>query len=79
MKQRGQGPGAARSGGQSDDPGEAMTFDPVCGMRIERALASSSTIYQGRKYSFCSDSCRATFDRDPEHYVGGDSPAPPGP
>jgi Cu+-exporting ATPase len=55
-----------------------MALDPVCGMRLERALAPSSTVYGGRKYAFCSDSCRATFLRDPDHYLGGaDSIAEP--
>ena len=52
-----------------DDDSRAITFDLVCGKRVERALAPSSTMYDGRKYSFCSDSCKSTFERDPRHYL----------
>lgn len=45
-----------------------ISQDPVCGMKVEKALASSSTVYRGAKVFFCSDSCRATFLLDPEHY-----------
>jgi Cu(I)/Ag(I) efflux system membrane fusion protein len=39
--------------------------DPVCGMTIDPAAASSSVEYRGKRYYFCSTSCRRTFDADP--------------
>jgi len=49
---------------------QTIAVDPVCGVRLERALAPSSTIHRDRKHWFCSDSCKATFLHDPEHYLG---------
>lgn len=50
-----------------------ISEDPVCGMKVEKALASSTTMYRGTKVFFCSDSCRATFLLDPEHYWSKDA------
>jgi len=52
-----------------------MTTDPVCGMKIEEATAAAEVVYQGNRYSFCSESCREEFLRHPGEYLDlGDRP-----
>jgi len=49
---------------------EAMTTDPVCGMRIdEKKNGEFQTQFAGRKYFFCSEDCRKEFEADPSGYV----------
>ena len=43
--------------------------DPVCGMTIEESDAVATSTYQGKKYHFCSEDCKRTFDESPEDYV----------
>ncbi len=43
--------------------------DPVCGMLFEETEAAARIEYRGRTYSFCSDGCKAAFEKDPERYV----------
>ncbi|MFQ5846905.1 MAG: YHS domain-containing protein [Candidatus Methylomirabilales bacterium] len=47
-----------------------MTKDPVCGMEVEEAKAAATSDYQGLTYYFCAKGCKATFDKNPEKYVG---------
>ena len=47
-------------------------IDPVCGMTVEPQHAASTHVYVGRTYSFCSASCAATFQAEPERYLGHD-------
>ncbi len=49
-----------------------MEKDPVCGMTVDPKTAVKSE-YQGRTYYFCSQGCKASFDKDPGKYVS----APP--
>ena len=49
-----------------------MTHDPVCGMNIEEREAAATTDYGGRTYYFCSSSCKAAFDEQPESYAATD-------
>jgi YHS domain-containing protein len=46
-----------------------MKRDPVCGIHIDPADALQLE-YHGRKYSFCSHSCKAEFEDRPEEYAG---------
>jgi len=46
-----------------------MTKDPVCGMQVDEKNASASSMYQGQKYSFCSQDCKRKFDQQPEKYA----------
>jgi Cu+-exporting ATPase len=48
----------------------AVAIDPVCGMKVERALAAGAEQYEGRSYFFCSASCQQTFHAASAHYVG---------
>jgi Cu+-exporting ATPase len=45
--------------------------DPVCGMKIDPETAVGSSRYKGQAYYFCSRSCEAKFDADPEKYLSG--------
>jgi len=46
--------------------------DPVCGMVVGGDVgrpASSSALYDGQAYAFCSDVCKQAFLTNPERYV----------
>ena len=48
-------------------------IDPVCGMEVdaEEAMALRWTSeYKGKKYYFCADSCKESFDVNPEKFIG---------
>jgi putative ABC transport system ATP-binding protein len=57
----------------------AWARDPVCGMKVDRALARASAEYGGASYVFCSDRCRARFVEDPLRYVGRTDDRTPAP
>ena len=42
--------------------------DPVCGMRVDRSKALSTT-HRGRTFYFCSDQCLSAFQADPGTYL----------
>ena len=44
--------------------------DPVCHMDIDPATAAVTSEYQGQTYYFCSLGCKASFDKDPDKYLG---------
>ena len=44
-----------------------MAKDPICGMEVEEGKICSE--YKGKKYSFCSESCKKSFEQDPEKYA----------
>jgi YHS domain-containing protein len=46
-----------------------MEKDVVCGMQVEPATAAGVSERNGRKYYFCSKSCKAKFDANPEKYA----------
>jgi Cu+-exporting ATPase len=50
-----------------------MAIDPVCGMRIDEARATSKLYIVNRVYYFCSEGCEAEFQRHPEDYDEGAS------
>jgi P-type Cu+ transporter len=45
------------------------TLDPICGMFVDPTSAAGSSTYHGETYSFCSVSCKNTFDAAPEEYA----------
>ena len=49
-----------------------MAKDPVCGMDVDPENAAATSEYAGRTYTFCAPGCKATFDADPETYIGGE-------
>ena len=44
-----------------------MAMDPVCRMKVQEGELCS--IYEGKKYCFCSKICKEKFEADPEKYV----------
>ncbi len=48
-----------------------MTKDPVCKMDIDidEKQTNFNSEYAGRKYHFCSEECKDTFDSQPERYA----------
>ncbi|MEM0141441.1 MAG: YHS domain-containing protein [Thermoplasmatales archaeon] len=45
-----------------------MAKDPVCGMNVSEKSQLYSE-YKGKKYYFCSISCKKSFDSNPGNYV----------
>ena len=52
----------------------ALTRDPVCGMTVELETAKHRQTHAGRVFGFCSESCRARFEADPERYLTAKDP-----
>jgi len=46
-----------------------MTKDPVCKMDIDENQTNFNSEYAERKYHFCSEECKDTFDSQPERYA----------
>ncbi|HYZ82283.1 MAG TPA: permease, partial [Solirubrobacteraceae bacterium] len=44
--------------------------DPVCGMKVDRGRAVTTT-FRGETFYFCSAHCREAFEADPAQYVSG--------
>jgi YHS domain-containing protein len=55
---------------------ETLATDPVCRMRIRKALAAAKHEYHGVTYYFCTENCRDLFAATPAGYVGGGPPKP---
>ena len=47
---------------------EEKVFDPVCGMEINKNTAVTSE-YKGTTYYFCSKTCKANFEKEPNKFV----------
>jgi uncharacterized membrane protein YraQ (UPF0718 family)/YHS domain-containing protein len=45
--------------------------DPVCGMTVDRHAGTPTSVYGGKTFTFCSETCKERFEADPERYVGG--------
>jgi YHS domain-containing protein len=52
---------------------QAKMLDPVCGMAIFPGAQNLNAEYGGRAYSFCTEYCLASFQKDPERYANGGS------
>jgi YHS domain-containing protein len=46
-----------------------MAKDPVCGMNVDEKTAKFKSEHMGKTYYFCSQMCKATFDKDPMKYA----------
>ena len=44
-----------------------MAVDPVCGMEVKEGEFCST--HEGKKYCFCSQSCKDKCEKDPTGYV----------
>src|SRR5713226_3669659 len=56
-------------------PDKAQQTDPVCGVAVNPATAHHKTPHKGKEYFFCSASCVAKFQLNPERILS--SPAQP--
>lgn len=43
-------------------------LDPICGRRVEDSSEQPSAEYKRRRYFFCSEHCRHTFERQAERF-----------
>lgn len=48
--------------------------DPVCRMAISGSDAGPHARYRGKTFYFCSDACRATFEKNPARFAKSPSP-----
>ena len=46
-----------------------MVTDPVCDMQLDEQQADYVLVYENETYYFCSEGCRAEFERHSEDYV----------
>ncbi|MER8592058.1 heavy metal translocating P-type ATPase [Mesorhizobium sp. M0323] len=53
---------------------DAVIRDPVCGMTVDPAAGKPTAEHDGRRYHFCSESCRAKFVAEPEKYLTATDP-----
>lgn len=44
-----------------------MAKDPVCGMEVMEG--EFCITHEGKKYCFCSKTCKENFEKDPSKYV----------
>jgi YHS domain-containing protein len=42
--------------------------DPICGMNVTET-SKYKTVYEGKTYYFCSNSCKIEFDKNPKKYT----------
>jgi Cu+-exporting ATPase len=49
--------------------GGEMAKDPVCGMDVEEGTAAGTATHEGKTYYFCSEQCKAAFQRTPARFV----------
>ncbi len=50
--------------------GKTTAIDPVCRMTVDTATAEYRSVHDGKPYYFCSAGCKASFDKDPEKFIG---------
>ncbi|MEM3730612.1 MAG: YHS domain-containing protein [Candidatus Bathyarchaeia archaeon] len=46
-----------------------MVKDPVCGMKVDEKTAKFKADYKGKTYYFCSQMCKANFEKNPSKYI----------
>jgi len=47
----------------------SMAKDPVCGMDVDEKTAKYKSEHMGKAYYFCSQMCKATFEKNPMKYA----------
>ena len=45
-----------------------VAIDPICKMKVEIATTDLHSDYEGKRYYFCAQNCKDTFDESPEQY-----------
>ncbi len=46
-----------------------MATDPVCGMKVDDKNPEYQAQFAGKKYTFCSETCRQEFESNPDEYI----------
>jgi YHS domain-containing protein len=46
-----------------------MAKDPICGMNVNEKTAKFKSEHKGKIYYFCSQACKAAFDKNPAKYA----------
>lgn len=46
-----------------------MVIDPICLTEIDENEAPAKSVYKGQTFYFCAESCKNTFEEDPEKYI----------
>lgn len=46
-----------------------MAKDLVCGMDVKEEKAVATSLYKGKTYYFCTETCKQKFDENPEKYI----------
>lgn len=46
-------------------------IDPVCGVKVNPAIAAAKTSYNGANIYFCTKICKAVFDSNPKKFMPG--------
>jgi YHS domain-containing protein len=67
-KMHGEKMGAGTMGMGSGAAATAKLVDPVCGMEVDKAKATTAT-YKGQTYFFCTEDDKAKFLKNPEQYA----------
>ncbi len=58
----------------SNDEGEKLEIDPVCGMKVKKG-GGLRTEFGGKDYYFCGSHCKGTFLKKPEEYAIVEEPS----
>ncbi|MFW9982794.1 MAG: YHS domain-containing protein [Candidatus Thorarchaeota archaeon] len=45
-----------------------MVKDPVCGLDVNEKITKFYSDYMGKRYYFCDQSCKKSFDNSPHFY-----------
>ncbi len=48
---------------------ELMARDPVCDMQVNENETKFHSEHSGKKYFFCSEECKDTFDNKPDQFA----------
>jgi YHS domain-containing protein len=43
--------------------------DPVCGMMVDEKNAKLKSVFGGKTYYFCAESCKKQFEKNPSKFV----------
>jgi Cu+-exporting ATPase len=57
---------------EEEEVASGVAIDPICKMDVDIATATLVSEYQGKKYYFCAQYCKDTFEADPEQYKDKD-------
>jgi YHS domain-containing protein len=46
-----------------------MAKDPICGMMVDEKSATWTSEYNSKKFYFCNEKCKTTFDKNPKRFA----------